>query len=304
MFLRKAIERLKAGLDKTRNNLRRVRDVLFGRKIDQRLTDELEEILLAADVGVPTTTFLLNTLREKVKAAKIEEGAQVFDILKGEIRELLREGSAGLRLAPVPPTVILVVGVNGTGKTTSIAKLAKMFRDEKKNVLLGACDTFRAAANEQLQIWSERVGVELVRHQAGADPAAVAYDSAEAALARKSDVLIVDTAGRLHTKANLMRELSKIRNVIAKKIPGAPHETLLVLDATTGQNAIAQAKIFKEATNVTGLFVAKLDGTAKGGIILAIKRELGIPVKFIGIGEGADDIEPFDAERFVEALFE
>lgn len=304
MFLRKAIERLKAGLDKTRNNLRRVRDVLFGRKIDQRLTDELEEILLAADVGVPTTTFLLNTLREKVKAAKIEEGAQVFDILKGEIRELLREGSAGLRLAPVPPTVILVVGVNGTGKTTSIAKLAKMFRDEKKNVLLGACDTFRAAANEQLQIWSERVGVELVRHQAGADPAAVAYDSAEAALARKSDVLIVDTAGRLHTKANLMRELSKIRNVIAKKIPGAPHETLLVLDATTGQNAIAQAKIFKEATDVTGLFVAKLDGTAKGGIILAIKRELGIPVKFIGIGEGADDIEPFDAERFVEALFE
>ena len=207
-------------------------------------------------------------------------------------------------MASVPPTVILIVGVNGTGKTTSIAKLANMFREQGKSVLLGACDTFRAAANEQLQIWGERVRVELVRHQPGADPAAVAYDSVEAALARKSDILIVDTAGRLHTKANLMKELSKIRNVIAKKIPGAPHETLLVLDATTGQNAIAQAKIFKEATDVTGLFIAKLDGTAKGGIVLAIKRELAIPVRFIGIGEKADDIEPFDAERFVEALFD
>jgi fused signal recognition particle receptor len=304
MFLRKAIEKLKAGLTKTRNSLRRVKDVLFGRKVDQRLVEELEEILLSADVGVPTTTILLDALREEVKTGKLEEGVQVFDVLKREVRGLLREESAGLQMAPVPPTIILVVGVNGTGKTTSIAKLANMFREQGKSVLLGACDTFRAAANEQLQIWSDRVGVGLVRHQAGADPAAVAYDSAEAALARKSDILIIDTAGRLHTKANLMKELSKIRNVIAKKMPGAPHETLLVLDATTGQNAIAQAKIFKEATDVTGLFVAKLDGTAKGGIVLAIKRELGIPVRFIGIGEKADDIEPFDAERFVEALFE
>ena len=203
-----------------------------------------------------------------------------------------------------PPTVILVVGVNGSGKTTSIAKLAKFYRDRGKRVVLGAGDTFRAAAVEQLTIWSKRLGVEIVKQATGADPAAVAYDAAEAAVARGADVLIVDTAGRLHTQENLMRELEKIRRVIGKRIPDAPHETLLVLDATTGQNALQQARMFHEAAPVTGLFLAKLDGTAKGGAVLSIRDELGLPVKFIGLGETPDDIEPFDATSYVEALFQ
>ncbi|MDQ7779885.1 MAG: signal recognition particle-docking protein FtsY [Planctomycetota bacterium] len=304
MFFKRAIEKLKAGLNKTRNSLRRVRDLLLGRRVDGQLVEQLEEILLSADVGVPTTTTLLDSLKEKARLQKIDDGSQLFEMMKTEIRGMLGEDRAALRFADTPPTIVLVVGVNGTGKTTSIAKLANMLKEEGRKVLLGACDTFRAAANEQLTIWSDRVGVEVIRHQSGADPAAVAFDSASAAQARGSDVLIIDTAGRLHTKANLMKELPKIRSVLSKKIPGAPHETILVLDATTGQNAIAQAKTFKEATDVTGLFLAKLDGTAKGGIVLAIKRELGIPVKFIGIGEKVDDIEVFETQRFVEALFE
>ncbi|MBI4834703.1 MAG: signal recognition particle-docking protein FtsY [Planctomycetes bacterium] len=222
--------------------------------------------------------------------------------LKAELKATLKGGDTKLAASANPPTVIMVGGVNGTGKTTSIAKLAYLLGAENKKVILAASDTFRAAAIEQLGIWANRVGAELIRHQSGSDPAAVVFDAVDAALARKADYLIIDTAGRLHTKANLMKELTKIRNVVAKKIPGAPHETLLVLDATTGQNAIVQAKLFNEAINVTGIFLAKLDGTAKGGIIIAIKNQLNIPVKFIGIGEKPEDIEPFDADRFIDAL--
>jgi fused signal recognition particle receptor len=227
----------------------------------------------------------------------------VLGYLKGELRRRLTEEGNDIIMAPVPPTVILVAGVNGSGKTTSIAKIAKHYADEGKKVLLAASDTFRAAAVEQLSIWAERIGCEIVKHHHGADPAAVTFDAADAALGRGVDILIVDTAGRLHTQRNLMEELGKIRRVLEKKIPGAPHEVLLVLDATTGQNAISQSRVFKDAIRITGLVVAKLDGTAKGGVVVAIKNQLGIPVKFIGVGEKLDDIERFDAEAFVEALF-
>ncbi|MCK5577995.1 MAG: signal recognition particle-docking protein FtsY, partial [Planctomycetes bacterium] len=256
-----------------------------------------------ADMGVETSLKIIEDLKSAYKEGKLTGVEQVIDYLKLDLKTSLKETKAALNLSTTPPTVILVAGVNGTGKTTSIAKLAYLFQQEKKKVLLAASDTFRAAAIDQLAVWSDRIGVEIVRHQPGADPGAVAFDAAEAALARQVDYLIVDTAGRLHTKTNLMKELTKIKNVLAKKIPGAPHETLLVLDATTGQNAIIQAKQFNEAVPVTGLFLAKLDGTAKGGIIVAIKNQLNIPVKFIGLGEKSDDLEPFDADKFVDALF-
>ncbi len=302
----KAVEKIKSGLSKTRSAFTSKVKALFtiGRKIDADFLEELEEAMIAADMGVETTMEIVGMLKEAYRNREIKESGEVLNYLKGELQRRLTEESNDIIMAGAPPTVILVAGVNGSGKTTSIAKIAKHYVDSGNKVLLAASDTFRAAAVEQLTIWSERIGCDIVRHQRGADPAAVTFDAADAALARGSDILIVDTAGRLHTQRNLMEELSKIRRVLEKKIPGAPHEVLLVLDATTGQNAINQAKMFKEAISITGLFVAKLDGTAKGGVILAIKNQLGIPVKFIGVGEQLDDIEQFDARAFVEALFE
>lgn len=302
----KAVEKIKDGLSKTRSVFTSKIKHLFavGRKIDAEFLEELEEAMIAADMGVETTTEVVGMLQKAYKNREIKESGEVLGYLKDELRRRLTEEGNDVLVAPVPPTVILVAGVNGCGKTTSIAKIAKHYTDEGRKILLAASDTFRAAAVEQLSIWAERIGCDIVRHQHGADPAAVTFDAADAAIARGSDMLIVDTAGRLHTQRNLMEELGKIRRVIEKKIPGAPHEVLLVLDATTGQNAINQAKTFKEAIQITGLFVAKLDGTAKGGVVLAIKNQLGIPVKFIGVGEKLDDIEQFDADAFVKALFE
>jgi fused signal recognition particle receptor len=303
-----AFGKIRAGLTKTREKLSQSLKGLFaiGRKLDQDLIDELEEKLIAADMGPATATRIIDDVKAAYKARAFEDPQDLYVFLKGEIKKLLGGDAASgdIRFAPKPPTVVLVVGVNGSGKTTSIAKLARLLVKEKKKVLLAACDTFRAAAVEQLEIWSQRIGVEIVKAQTGADPAAVAFDAADAAVARKADVLLVDTAGRLHTKENLMAELGKIQRVIQKKLPDAPHEVLLVLDATTGQNAIAQAKTFREVVDVTGLFLAKLDGTAKGGVVIGIRNEVGLPVKFVGIGETPDDVERFDPDAFAEALFE
>jgi len=300
-----SLGRIKDGLQKTRQSLASgLRSVFSIRgKIDQEKLDTLEELMITADMGVETVGSLLGRAREAWKSREIETTDQLQDYLKAQLKALLRQDDVTIRHAEQPPTVLLVAGVNGSGKTTSIAKLAYHFKQQGGNVLLAASDTFRAAAVEQLTIWSERIGVGIVRHQRGADPGAVAYDACEAAVARGVDVLIVDTAGRLHTQRNLMRELEKIRRVLGKKIPDAPHEVILVLDATTGQNAIAQARQFREAIDVTGIFLAKLDGTAKGGIVVAVKDQLGLPVKFIGIGEKPTDIQPFDPDAFVEALF-
>jgi len=275
---------------------------VFARKLDADLCDELEELMIGADMGVQATAEIIEDIREAHKRGEIKDAGDLKGYLKAELRKTLGESDPGIHVADAPPTVLLVAGVNGSGKTTSIAKLAKYFHDNGQKVLLAASDTFRAAAVEQLDIWSKRIGVDIVKHQTGADPAAVTFDALDAAVARKVDVLIVDTAGRLHTQKNLMIELEKIRRVIAKRVPGAPHEVILVLDATTGQNAIQQATLFKQAIDVTGVFLAKLDGTAKGGIVVAIKKQIDIPVKFIGVGEQPDDIEPFDPEKFVEAL--
>lgn len=298
-------DKLKQGLAKTRAVLStRVSDLFrTAPVVDEAFLDQLEEILITADVGVETTSAVIADMRAAAGERKEASPDALFGILKSDIARRLRKCEAAVKLAPSPPTVILVAGVNGTGKTTSIAKLAWYYKSQGKKVMLAASDTFRAAATEQLAIWAERIGVDIVKHKQGADPAAVAFDASEAAVARGVDVLIVDTAGRLHTDENLMRELTKITKVVGKKIPGAPHEVMLVLDATAGQNALSQAKRFKEAINVTGIFLAKLDGTAKGGIVVAICDKIALPVKFIGIGEKPDDIEPFDAERFAEALF-
>lgn len=298
-------------LDRLRQGLKRTRDVLGGalvrvvrgRKLDEELLEEIEETLLRADVGVATSARLVEELREAGKRGQIGTGEEVVPFLKKSLVERLGEGTAQLVHAPEKPTVILIVGVNGSGKTTSIAKLAGWLKEQGRKVVLAAGDTFRAAAVQQLTVWSNRLGIEIVKQDTGADPAAVAFDAADAAVSREADVLIVDTAGRLHTQEHLMRELEKIRRVLGKRIPGAPHETLLVLDATTGQNAIQQARRFHEATPVTGIILAKLDGTARGGAVLSIKDELSLPVKFIGVGEKITDIEPFDAAAFVEALF-
>ncbi|HUU09772.1 MAG TPA: signal recognition particle-docking protein FtsY [Phycisphaerae bacterium] len=299
------MSRLTSGLTKTRSKLADgVRGLLgVGRKVDAQFLEELEETLILGDVGVAATRRIVEDLKVRYRDRDVTADDDLLAIIKKDLKESLGEADRSLSTNPDGPTVCLVAGVNGSGKTTAVARLARLLLDEGKSVLLAACDTFRAAADEQLRIWSERVGVDVVHHKPGADPGAVAYDAAEAAVARGIDVLLVDTAGRLHTQDHLMRELGKIRNVLAKKIPGAPHEVLLVLDATTGQNAIAQAKQFRDAIDVTGVFLAKLDGTAKGGIVLAIKQELGIPVKFVGIGEGADDVAPFDPDTFIEALF-
>jgi len=301
----KTAQYIRERLGKTRQQLTASFSAIFGlgRAIDQALLDQLEEVLIKADVGVETTSKLMDDLRAAYKARQISTSEQIVPFLKDRIRSYWPASDCQLRLAPSGPTVILVAGVNGSGKTTSIAKLAYTLSQDKKKVIVGACDTFRAAAVEQLTIWADRIGVQIVKQPTGADPAAVAYDAAEAALARGADFLILDTAGRLHTQKDLMRQLTKIRDVVARRIPGAPHEVLLVLDATTGQNAISQARLFTQAIDVTGIFLAKLDGTARGGIVIAIKDQLGIPVKFVGLGERPDAIAEFDPQTFVEALF-
>ncbi|MCL2701327.1 MAG: signal recognition particle-docking protein FtsY [Phycisphaerae bacterium] len=302
-FFKKAFSKLAAGLAKTRDKfLGGLRSILRGRQLDDALLEELEEKLIQADMGVAAASRITEELKKAYKEKRIAKGDDVLDFLKAELKSYWPPQDRDLRLAASGPTVILVAGINGAGKTTSIAKLAYQLKNSGKKVVLAAADTFRAAAVEQLTIWADRIGVDIVKG-AGADPAAVAFDACEAALARGADILLVDTAGRLHTQDHLMRELSKIRNVVQRKIPGAPHEVLLVLDATTGQNAINQAKAFTAAIDVTGIFLAKLDGTAKGGIVVAIRNDVNLPVKFIGVGETYEDVQPFDPEEFVEALF-
>jgi fused signal recognition particle receptor len=304
-FLGGFLEKFKKGLEKTKAVFTAPLKKIFSvfRKLDEETLSEIEEALITADFGVEATTKIMDSLRAAYKKGEIQTTDRVLEFLKKDLKKRLTEKGNDLLWAPSGPTVILVCGVNGVGKTTTIAKLARYFTGEQKKVILAASDTFRAAAVDQLTIWAQRLGVDIVKHQMGADPAAVVYDAVDAAIARKADVLLIDTAGRLQTKENLMKELSKIRNVAAKKIPGAPHEVLLVLDATTGQNAISQATHFKAATHVTGLFLAKLDGTAKGGIVVAIKDSLDIPVKFVGLGESPEDLARFNADEFVEALF-
>ncbi len=296
---------LRDRLGKTRNKIASSLSSILsiGRKIDENLLDELEETLISDDIGVETTSKLVSELREAFRKKQIATTDDIIPFLKEHIKSYWPDRDRQLHQAEAGPTVVLVAGVNGTGKTTSIAKLAYILSQNDKKVLLAACDTFRAAAVEQLSIWADRIGVQIVKHKTGADPAAVAFDACDAALARGVDILILDTAGRLHTQKDLMMQLTKIRDVAARKIPGAPHEVLLVLDATTGQNAISQAKLFREAINVSGIILAKLDGTARGGIVIAIKDQLDIPVKFVGLGEKPEDIAEFNPETFVEALF-
>ncbi|MDR0363158.1 MAG: signal recognition particle-docking protein FtsY [Planctomycetota bacterium] len=296
-----------------RRGLRKTREVLFmdvkdvfriGRRVDEELLGELEERLILADLGPRLAAEVVDEVRAKFKNKEIEKSEDILGFLKERLSEgLAPEDGECLARNPGGPTVILMVGVNGTGKTTTTAKLAKFLRDRGDKVLLAAADTVRAAAGDQLNIWAGRVGVDIVRHDGGADPAAVVFDACEAALARGIDYVVVDTAGRIHTKANLMQQLEKIHRVAGKKIPAAPHETLLVLDATTGQNALSQAKLFTEGVGVTGLVLTKLDGTAKGGIVIAINRQIQLPIKFVGVGERENDFAPFDAKEFIGALF-
>lgn len=302
-LFRKTIEKIASGLRKTREKFfGGLASLLRGRRLDEGLLDELEEKLIEADMGVATAMKIRDDLKTAFAEKRITQGDEVIDFLKQELKSYWPAADRSIHFAPTGPTVVLVAGINGSGKTTSIAKLAWRFKNDGKKVVLAAGDTFRAAAVEQLTIWAERIGVDIIKGS-GKDPAAVVFDACEAATARKADVLLIDTAGRLHTQDHLMRELIKVRNVVAKKIPQAPHEVLLVLDATTGQNAISQAKAFTAAIDVTGIMLAKLDGTAKGGIVVAIRNEVNLPVKFIGLGEGYEDIEPFNPEEFVEALF-
>lgn len=299
-------DRLKQGLTRTRASLTaKIETAILGyADIDEALLDDLEEILLMADVGVATTETLMKAVRRGIKAKEIKEPGDLKPFLEKEITALLVKGGAGIRMAANGPTVLLIVGVNGAGKTTTIGKLSAFYHYYGKKVMLAAADTFRAAAIDQLEIWGERTAAEVIRHEEGSDPAAVVFDAVKAAKARAVDILIVDTAGRLQTKANLMAELEKIKRVIQREIPGAPHETLLVLDATTGQNAVSQAKLFTQAAPVTGVVLTKLDGTAKGGVVIGIKAELSIPIKWIGVGEAVEDLRPFAAEDFAKALFD
>ncbi len=311
--LGKFFTRIKEGLARTRSvvggALRRL--IGRGRAIDQDFLAQLEDTLLQADIGVTKTEEIIAELKAKYKAGEMAPGEELLDLLKRSLRDELqapRDEELDWAKPAVPdgkpgPTVVLIVGVNGAGKTTTIAKLAKRFKDQGKQVLIAAGDTYRAAAIEQLSIWAERVGVDIVKTHDGGDAAAVAYDAVAAAEARGMDLVLIDTAGRLHNKEHLMRELEKIRRVIQKRLPSAPHETLLVLDATAGQNAIQQAKVFGQAMGVTGLILTKLDGTAKGGVTITIRRELKLPVRFIGVGEKADDLQPFDPDAFIEAIF-
>jgi fused signal recognition particle receptor len=298
--------KFKEGLTKTRHAFVDRVDDLFSRrkKIDEDLYEELEEILIGADVGVNTVLKLIDELRTEVKKRKIEDPGELQPILSEKLTGLLKgDADAGLNLVSEGLSVILFVGVNGVGKTTTIGKMAHMLKSQGKKVLLAAGDTFRAGAIEQLETWGQRVGVDVIKQQSGADPAAVMYDALQAAKTRGTDILLCDTAGRLQNKVNLMEELNKIYRVIQREVPSAPHEVLLVLDATTGQNALSQAKLFGDKTGLTGLILTKLDGTAKGGIVIAIRQELSLPVKFVGLGEKMDDLQVFDSEQFVHALF-
>lgn len=301
-------EKFKDGLSKTRNNFsEKVNDLVSRyRKVDEDFFEELEEILIGADVGFDTVMTLIDELKKEVKKKNIQDPKEVQDVIIEKLVAIYESGeqsSTELNIQENELTVILFVGVNGVGKTTTIGKLASKFKNEGKKVLMAAGDTFRAGAIEQLEVWGERVGVDVIKQSAGSDPAAVMFDAIQAAKSRKVDILLCDTAGRLQNKVNLMKELEKVKRVIEREISGAPHEVLLVLDATTGQNAMVQAKTFKEATNVTGIVLTKLDGTAKGGIVLAIRNELDIPVKFVGLGEKMDDLQVFDAEKYVYGLF-
>ena len=309
-FFSKTLDKLKGALRKTAAVLNTDVRTLFipGRQIDDSFLAEMEEKLLQSDMGVGNVDKIVGEVRDRWRLGKIRNAEEARGVVRETILGILTAGDTpttrDLRMAPSGPTVVLVAGINGAGKTTSIAKLAWLLKNRmNKKVMVCASDTFRAAAVDQLTIWAQRIGVEIVKHKMGADPAAVAYDACEAAKGRGVDVLIVDTAGRLHTQDHLMRELTKIRDVVAKRIEGAPHEVMLVLDATTGQNAVQQAKNFGQAINVTGIILAKLDGTARGGVVLSIKEQLNIPVKFIGLGETPEDIESFDPQRFVDALF-
>lgn len=299
-------EKLKDGLAKTRNDISGKIDGVLNsyKKIDEELFEDLEEVLITADVGANTTMELIDRLRDRIKKEKTKDPIEVKELLKDEIRKLMKESVDDNSLVVDPsPAVILVVGVNGVGKTTTIGKMSNNFKNQGKKVLIAAGDTFRAAAIEQLKEWSDRSGSEFIAHTEGADPAAVIYDGIQAAKARKSDVLICDTAGRLHNKSNLMNELNKIFRIVEREYGDATKEVLLVLDATTGQNAISQAKVFKEVANITGVVLTKLDGTAKGGVVIALQAELHLPIKLIGVGEGIEDLQDFNVDDFVEAIF-
>jgi fused signal recognition particle receptor len=299
-------ERLKLGLKKTKDGLvGRIDTLVLGKKeIDAETLEELEEILITSDIGVKTTVELIRALELRLGRNELNDGEALRRALKEEILARLEAHHRTLAIAGQQPFVLLVIGVNGVGKTTTIGKLASRFSSEGKKVLLAAADTFRAAAAEQLESWGNRSGVDVIRHKEGADPSAVVFDACKAAVARQVDILIVDTAGRLHTKVNLMEEMKKIRRVIDREIPGAPHETLLVLDAATGQNAISQARLFKDAAGVTGIALTKLDGTAKGGILVAVSHEFALPVRYIGVGESIDDLRDFNPREFTDALFQ
>jgi fused signal recognition particle receptor len=297
--------RLVKGLARTRKSfVANLKSVLRGRVIDDELMEELEEVMVTADMGLPTTSRIIEEVRNKASEQGLKEAEGVIDLIKESILESLEKVSAPLNIEGGNPAVMLVLGVNGVGKTTTIGKLAHSLGKEGKKVILAAGDTFRAAAIEQLEIWAERAGVDIIKGRSGGDPSAVIYDSIQAARARKCDLVIADTAGRLHTKVNLMEELKKIKRVVGREVEGAPHEVLLVLDATTGQNALSQARMFHDALGVTGIALTKLDGTAKGGVVISIVSELGLPLKLIGIGEKVDDLQPFNPAEYVEALFQ
>ncbi len=298
-------DKLKSGLAKTRDSfVAGIENAVYGKKkIDAALLDELEELMVLADLGVETSGAIIREVQEKVKRQELTDASLLKKEIKDQVRGILR-GDAGTFRGGETLSVYLFVGVNGTGKTTTIGKLAAKFSAEGKKIILAAADTFRAAASEQLVLWGEKAGVDVIRHKSGADPGAVVFDAIAAARAREAEILLVDTAGRLHTKTNLMEELKKINRVIERELPGEPSEVILVLDATTGQNALSQAKLFNQAVGVTGIVLTKLDGTAKGGIVVAIASELGIPVKMIGVGEKQEDLQTFNPDEFVEALFE
>lgn len=298
-------EKIKNGLAKTRDQLvTQIEWVISGKPLDESVFDEIEEAVILSDAGLETTELLMASLKERWKRGQVKTSEDVKKVMSEEIEKMLSDIEVPVITNGSKPFVILCIGVNGVGKTTTIAKIANIYIMAGKTVLLGACDTFRAAAIEQLQVWADRLHIDVVKHAEGSDPAAVAFDATKAAKARDIDILILDTAGRLHTKANLMEEMKKVKRVVSKELEGAPHETLLVVDATNGQNAIAQAKTFNEALSITGIVITKLDGTAKGGFLLPIAHSLKIPVRFVGVGEKIDDLIPFSAKDFSKALFD
>jgi len=300
------LDRLKAGIQKTRSGLvDRLEDVLAGRKeIDADLLEELEYTLITADLGVETVQAILEGIRQRVDRKQSGDAEQIRGLIREQLLDVLRASETPLHVIRTPPAVVMLVGINGSGKTTTVGKLAHRFLGEGRKVLLCAADTFRAAAIEQLEVWAQRAGVDMIRQKTGADPSAVVFDALQAAKARGVDYVIIDTAGRLHTKENLMSELEKMRRTCQRVIPGSPHEVWLVMDATTGQNGLEQARKFTESAGVTGILLTKLDGTAKGGVVVAIARRLNVPIRFIGVGEKIDDLLPFESERFVESLFD